>query len=80
MQANARARNADNKNTKTKRHHASQYRKAIDGRKQPIRGLWQRWDRFYARLNADPFQLIEAVRPRQGGECRRGTGAWRNDD
>jgi hypothetical protein len=29
------------------------YQKVLDGRKQPIRGLWQRNGAFYARLNVE---------------------------
>jgi hypothetical protein len=32
------------------RHHTAGYQKVLDGRKLPIRGLWQRTDKFYARL------------------------------
>jgi len=31
-------------------HAGSSYHKVLDGRKRPIRGLWQRGSRFYARL------------------------------
>ena len=35
----------------SKQSHASApYQKVLDGRKRPIRGLWQRGTRFYARL------------------------------
>ena len=35
--------------------HAAQFTKISDGRKHPIRGLWQRNDRFYAQLTVfDP--------------------------
>src|SRR4051794_39449923 len=37
-----------------KQHKAyATYQKVLDGRKQPIRGLWQRNGRFYARLKVD---------------------------
>lgn len=38
-------------NTSNERHdHAATFSKVVDGRKQPIRGLWQRGARFYAQL------------------------------
>jgi integrase len=33
-----------------KSHHEAHFTKVLDGRKQPIRGLWKRNDRFYAQL------------------------------
>jgi integrase len=36
-----------------KRHHTASYQKVLDGRKLPIRGLWQRNDKFYARLTIE---------------------------
>ena len=33
--------------------HAARYTKVLDGRKQPIRGLWQRNGAFYARLDIE---------------------------
>lgn len=33
--------------------HAARYTKVLDGRKQPIRGLWQRNGAFYARLDLE---------------------------
>lgn len=33
--------------------HAATFAKVVDGRKQPIRGLWQRNDRFYAQLTIE---------------------------
>lgn len=39
-----------------KYRHAAQFTKVRDGRKQPIRGLWKRNDRFYAQLTVfDPI-------------------------
>ena len=39
-----------------KNHHAAKFTKALDGRKQPIRGLWKRNSRFYAQLTVfDPI-------------------------
>ncbi len=31
------------------------FAKVLDGRKQPVRDLWQRGDRFYARLSIEDF-------------------------
>lgn len=39
--------------TQSKPKSTSKYRRVLDARKQPIRGLWQRNDRFYARLKAE---------------------------
>jgi integrase len=38
--------------TERQSHHAS-FAKVLDGRKQPIRGLWQRNERFYAQLKLE---------------------------
>jgi hypothetical protein len=37
----------------TASHRKYTYRKVQDGRKQPIRGLWERNGRFYARLKVE---------------------------
>jgi integrase len=34
-------------------HRAGTYQKALDGRKRPIRGLWQRNRKFYARISVE---------------------------
>src|SRR6266404_4579668 len=34
-------------------HRSSTYQKALDGRKHPIRGLWQRNGRFIARIKVE---------------------------
>lgn len=34
-------------------HRAGTYQKALDGRKRPIRGLWQRNGKFYARISVE---------------------------
>jgi integrase len=36
-------------------HARPQYHKVVDGRKRPIRGLWQRGSRFYARIAVEDF-------------------------
>ena len=43
--------------------HAATFAKVVDGRKQPIRGLWVRNGRYYARLSvADGNTGLKAVR------------------
>jgi len=43
-------------NTGTKvQAHAAMFSKVLDGRKQPVRGLWQRGARFYAQLSIEDF-------------------------
>ncbi len=45
------------------RHRATAYQKVLNGRKQPVRGLWQRNGRFYARLSVeDPNTGVKQVR------------------
>src|ERR1035438_9747384 len=36
-------------------HAAAPYQKVVDGRKRPIRGLWIRGDRYYARVSVEDF-------------------------
>lgn len=36
-----------------RRSHVATFAKALDGRKQPIRGLWVRNGRFYAQLSVE---------------------------
>jgi len=43
-------------------HSGAKYFKVHDGRKQPIRGLWQRNERFYARLKVEDASGKKAVR------------------
>jgi hypothetical protein len=38
------------KTTSTFKTHASKFAKVLNGRKQPIRGLWKRDERYYAQL------------------------------
>jgi len=43
--------------------HGAIFAKAVNGRKQPVRGLWRRGDRFYAQLTVkDPFTGQKKVR------------------
>lgn len=49
MKANE-AGSSSQKQGVSRQSHAAQFIRVLDGRKQPIRGLWQRNDRFYARL------------------------------
>jgi integrase len=49
---------ATQKSAKTvgKRHsHDASFAKVLDGRKQPVRGLWQRNGRFYAQISVEDF-------------------------
>ena len=44
-------------------HSGAKFSKVLDGRKQPIRGLWIRGSRFYARLTVeDPTTGVKEVR------------------
>ncbi len=52
MKHNASQRSSKNINAHI---HAPTFAKVLDGRKQPVRGLWQRGDRFYARLSIENF-------------------------
>src|SRR5581483_12315903 len=36
-----------------KSHSPSKYKKVLDGRKQPIRGLWERNGKYVARINVE---------------------------
>jgi hypothetical protein len=59
-------------------HSGAQYHKVADGRKRPIRELWQRGSRFYARLAIEdlntgrkevrrvPFEGVQSVAQAQG--------------
>jgi integrase len=53
MKPNATASSARNNQTKQSQSHASKFTKVKDGRKQPVRGLWVRNGRYYARLNVE---------------------------
>lgn len=52
MQANATI-SSHPKQVKRQSRHAGSFAKVLDGRKQPIRGLWVRNGRFYARLSIE---------------------------
>jgi len=52
MNANATASSSTNKSG-TRQSHAATFSKVLDGRKQPIRGLWERNGRFYAQLTVE---------------------------
>lgn len=58
MKQNASQRSSESSsNTDAKvNSHALTFAKVLDGRKQPVRGLWQRGDRFYARLSIEDFR------------------------
>lgn len=50
--------NTENSSTNTGAQvssHAPMFVKVLDGRKQPVRGLWQRGSRFYAQLSIEDF-------------------------
>ena len=57
MQRNASQRSSEgSENTSVTVHsHALTFAKVLDGRKQPVRGLWQRGARFYPQLSAEDF-------------------------
>ena len=42
-----------NQHKEKRQAHGSTFSKVMDGRKQPIRGLWIRGARYYARLNVE---------------------------
>src|SRR6266436_1909560 len=52
----------ENKNVKTHSHLSGAYQKVQDGRKQPIRGLWLRGQRYYARLSVETESGEKQVR------------------
>ena len=61
MKRHATESNAINNNQR--QSHAAKFAKVLDGRKQPIRGLWVRNGRFYARLNIEnPISGIKKTR------------------
>lgn|GEM_PF-5920596 len=55
MQTNATPRNGATgaAHHPSTHHRAGTYQKALDGRKRPIRGLWQRNGKFYARISVE---------------------------
>lgn len=53
MKAEAMASNAQGEVGTVKSYRAGSYHKVLDGRKQPIRGLWVRNGQFYARLTVE---------------------------
>jgi hypothetical protein len=44
---------AEQGNSTKRQFHADSFAKVLDGRKQPIRGLWERNGRFYAQLKIE---------------------------
>src|SRR6516225_2993306 len=52
MKRNGTTSDVTNRHVRVKAH-ASKFTKVEDGRKQPIRGLWVRNGRYYARLNVE---------------------------
>ena len=59
--------------TEAKRHEAK-FAKVLDGRKQPIRGLWQRNDRFYAQLKLEDALTSEKKTCRGPGKGKARAG------
>src|SRR6266498_5863300 len=55
---------AENGNSTERQSHAPTFTKVVDGRKQPIRGLWVRNGRFHAQL------WCRSEERRVGKECR----------
>jgi len=53
MKAPATVRNTKSNGIEKLGHEEARYQKVFDGRKQPIRGLWLRNDKFYARLTVE---------------------------
>jgi hypothetical protein len=56
--------------------HGTNFAKVLDGRKQPIRGLWIRSGRFYARLSVESDNGVKKTHPRRRPD-RRGAGGNR---
>ena len=44
---------SNQQNSEKRKAHVATFAKVLDGRKQPIRGLWIRGTRYYARLNVE---------------------------
>ncbi len=44
---------SNDQNCEKRQAHGATFAKVLDGRKQPIRGLWIRGTRYYARLNVE---------------------------
>jgi hypothetical protein len=44
---------SNQQNSEKRKAHVVTFAKVLDGRKQPIRGLWIRGTRYYARLNVE---------------------------
>jgi hypothetical protein len=44
---------SNQQNSEKRKAHGATFAKVLDGRKQPIRGLWIRGTRYYARLNIE---------------------------
>jgi hypothetical protein len=62
MKENAAISNRQTSKTKH-RAHALTFAKVLNGRKQPIRGLWIRGSRYYARLSVEnPITGVKKTR------------------
>jgi integrase len=57
-----RATESNAPNTNQGSHRRAKYQKVLDGRKQPIRGLWKRGDRYYAQLSFENPNGTKTVR------------------
>jgi hypothetical protein len=56
MERNASQRSSENSASHDQVHSpAVTFAKVLDGRKRPVRGLWQHGDRFYAQLSIEDF-------------------------
>jgi len=63
MQGDASASKAQGGKSQVSGHHGGTYQKVLDGRKRPIRGLWNRNGRYYARVSVeDPATGVKKVR------------------
>lgn len=57
MKANASqsSSTSGSKTVVSRQNHGGSFTKVLDGRKQPVRGLWQRNGRFYAQISVEEF-------------------------
>ena len=53
MQPNATDKQSANISSVRKSHSPYKYKKVLDGRKQPIRGLWERNGKYVARITVE---------------------------
>ena len=57
MKANASQSKSSSQSKKvvSEQTHVASFAKVLDGRKQPVRGLWERNGRFYAQVSIEDF-------------------------